>query len=69
MGSPALGMDTRGPAKESEMVRALKFIAAMFIALSVAAEFGWVKIYHPQLEHFHQLLLKGIKLILYIFFP
>ena len=51
------------------MVRALKFIAAMVIALSIAAELGWVKIYHTHLEQFHQLFLKGIKLILYIFFP
>ena len=51
------------------MVRTLKFIAAMFIALSIAAEMNWIKLCHPNLEHFHNLLLKGLKLIFYIFFP
>lgn len=51
------------------MVRAIKFVAAILIALSIAAQLGWVDISHPKLQHFHQLLLKGVKLILYIFFP
>ena len=51
------------------MVKAIKFVAAMLIAISIAAELGWIKIYHPNLEHFHRLLLKGIKLILYVVFP
>ena len=51
------------------MVRTLKFIAAMFIALSVAAEMSLIKLCHPNLEHFHNLMLKGVKLILYVFFP
>lgn len=51
------------------MIRTLKFIAAMLIAFSLAAEVGWIKIYHSNLEQVHQLLLKGVKLTLYIFFP
>ena len=51
------------------MVRLLKFLAALLIAASIAAELGWIRIYHPRLEDFHQLLLKGIKVILYLFFP
>jgi len=51
------------------LVRILRFIAAMLIAISISAELGWIKIYHPNIEHFHQLLLKGIKLILYLFIP
>jgi hypothetical protein len=53
----------------SDMIRTLKFIAAMFIALSIVAEVGWIKLCHPSLEHFHNLMLKGVKLILYVFFP
>jgi len=51
------------------MVRTLKFIAAMFIALSIAVEMSWINLCHPNLEHFHNLLLKGVKVILYVFFP
>jgi len=50
------------------MVRLLKFAAALLIAVSIAAELGWIKIYHPRLEDVHQLLFKGIKMILYLFF-
>jgi hypothetical protein len=41
----------------------------MIIALSIAAEMSWIKLCHPSLEHFHNLMLKGVKLILYVFFP
>lgn len=51
------------------MVRALKFIAAMLIALTILSELGWIKILHPTLESFYGLVLKWIKLIFYIFFP
>jgi len=51
------------------MVRTLKFLGAMLGALSIAAEMGWIKIYHPGMENFHQMLLKWLKLILYVLFP
>ena len=51
------------------MVRTLKFIAAMLIALSIAVEAGWVTVHHPGLQHFHHLLLKWLKMVLYVLFP
>ena len=51
------------------MVRALKFMAAMLVAWSIAAELGWIQIYHPGMENLHQMLLNWLKLILYVLFP
>ena len=48
------------------MIRTLKFIAAMFVGLGIAAQLGWIKILHPKLESIHQLLLKGVNLFLYL---
>jgi len=51
------------------MVRAIKFVVALLIALGIGVELGWIEITHPRLQHLHELLLKGMKLILYLFFP
>lgn len=51
------------------MVRALKFAVAMLIAFSLADQLGWIRICHPNLDHIHQVLLKGVKVLLYILFP
>lgn len=51
------------------MVRALKFLAAMLIFLSIAAELNWITINQPGIEHFYLLFLKAVKIIFYIFIP
>lgn len=50
------------------LIKILKFIAAMLIALSISSELGYVKIIHPGLVKFHSLALKSIKLVFYVVF-
>ena len=51
------------------LIRMLKFVAAMLIALSIGAQLNLIKIIHPGLEQINGLALKGIKFIFLIFFP
>jgi hypothetical protein len=50
------------------MIRILKFLAAVILAVSTLAELGWITITHPWLVKAHALVLKAITAVLYLFF-
>lgn len=47
----------------------LRFLAALLLGFSIAAELGWIQIINPTLEQFHQIFYKIIKMLLYLLFP
>lgn len=51
------------------MIRTVRLMAAIFIAMNIMAELGWITICQPDLQHLHHLLFEGVKLILYVFSP
>jgi len=49
--------------------KAFRFLTALLLGFSIATELGWIEILHPRLEQFHQLILKMVKMLIYLFFP
>jgi len=49
--------------------KAFRFLAALLLGFSIAAELGWIQIINPRLEQFHQILYKIVKMLLYLLFP
>jgi len=45
--------------------KAFRFLAALLLGFSIAAELGWIQIIHPRLEQFHEVFLKAIKMLIY----
>ena len=51
------------------MGKILRFLAALLLGFSIAAEIGWIQITHPVLKQFHGTLYKAVKMLLYLLFP